>query len=270
MSEQNILNPTQGSLFAPDWGYSEGFPETRTIFTARSGTIFARKHTGLGHVYDLGWNSRDLATKHALQQWEEQYLNDYFTLADWERGRYFTGRFAGPLTYSPTGNQRYNIKAQFTEIAGLPMFAYPSNWSRDAVFIEEQNSKGEDLVKLTGTWTLDANANHHGGNAYKNLNTNTTDAAEWLYFGYGFQLWAMKASNLGIASLSVTRMRDAAVIVAATDVDLYNASTLAAAALFTNTNQGLDFYRVKLLATNRKNASSSANAIFADAIQVMR
>lgn len=269
MSEQNILNPSQTSLFNPDYGYQEGFPETRTLFTSRSGSIFARKHTGLGHVYDLLWNARDLATKQALQQFEEQYLNDFFTLADWERGRYFTGRFAGPLTYSPRGNQAYDIKGQFTEIAGLPMFAYPTNWSRDAIFLEERNGKGEDLVKLTGSgWSLVIDAGEHGGAAYNSATTN--DFAEWVYFGYGFQYWSIKQSDRGIVEITCTRQRDGSIVSGPTNVDLYSPGLVNSAALLTVTNLGLDFYRVKVRCTGTKNASSSNFYVMADAIQVMK
>ena len=113
MSEQNILNPSQTSLFNPDWGYTEGLPEMRSLFQAMSGKMYSRRQMGRGRVYDLAWNNRDQATKHSLQQWAQQYENDFFSLADWERSRYFCGRFEGPLTFSPAGNQRYNIRGRF-------------------------------------------------------------------------------------------------------------------------------------------------------------
>lgn len=270
MSEQNVLNTTAASLLNFDYGYSAGLPEIRSTFEPASGRPFARDAMGRGRIYELAWNKRDLATERALQQFANQYSKDFFSLADWELGRYFTGRFDAPLIFSPSGNQSYNIRGRFVELPGVGMFSYPSNWTDDAIFLEHKDGWGDDLVKLAGTWTLDTSANHHGGDAYKNVNTNTTDAAEWLYFGYGFQLWAMKASNLGILSLSATRVRDAFPVVAPTNVDLYNASTLASAALFTITGLALDQYRVKITATNTKNASSSAKDIFADAVQVMK
>src|SRR5882724_6528531 len=137
MSEQNILNPTAASLLSPDYGYDESLPENRSIFTPMSGRPFSRDQMGLGRLYNFTWKGRDLATKHSLQQWERQYRNDYFSLADWERARYFTGRFAAPLTFNPAGNNAYTIQGQFQELPGLPMFQYPSNWARDAIFIEE-------------------------------------------------------------------------------------------------------------------------------------
>src|SRR6266851_6814134 len=102
MSEQNILNASATSLLNFDYGYTEGLPEMRSQFQAASGKMYARRQMGRGRVYDLAWNNRDLTTKHALQQWERQYENDFFSLQDFERTRYFSGRFEGPLTFSPT------------------------------------------------------------------------------------------------------------------------------------------------------------------------
>src|SRR5713226_3702097 len=125
MSEQNILNPSATSLLNFDYGYTEGLPETRSLFQAASGKMFSRRQMGRGRVYDLAWNNRDLATKHALQQWAQQYENDFFSFADWERARYFSGRFEGPLIFNPVGNQKYNIRGRFIELPGLAMFQYP-------------------------------------------------------------------------------------------------------------------------------------------------
>jgi hypothetical protein len=269
VSEQNILNPTAASLLNFDYGYSEGLPETRSLFQAMSGKMNARRQMGRGRVYDLAWNSRDLATKHTLQQWAQQYENDFCSLADWERGRYFSGRFDGPLIFSPSGNQKYNIRGRFIELPGLALFSYPTNWTRDAIFLEERNGFGEDLLKLVGTWTYGAGSGAHGGFRYINSNTNTTETAEWLYFGYGFRLWEETGPNLGIVSLSVTRLRDGSVVQGATDIDCYAAGS-ASAMLFTLSSLALDSYRVKLTTTNRKNVSSSGNGITADAIEVMQ
>lgn len=269
MSEQNILNPAQTSLFNPDWGYTEGLPEMRSIFQAASGKIYSRRQVGRGRVYDLAWNSRDLATKHTLQQWAQQYENDFFSLSDWERGRYFSGRFEGPLIFNPVGNQRYNIRGRFIELPGLAMFANPTNWARDAIFIEERNGFGEDLVKLTGTgWAYELAAQGHGGADYFSANTN--DTAEWLYFGYGFRFWSRTQNNLGIAEISCTRVRDGVVVLAPTNVDLYSAATVNAAVVLTKSDLALDFYRVKARVTGTKNVAATNFFIYADAIEVMQ
>lgn len=274
MSEQNILNPTQTSLLSPDWGYAEGLPETRAIFQPKSGRIYSRREMGRGRIYNLPWNNRDLNTKHLLQQWAQQYENDFFTLADWERGRYFSGRFDGPLTFTPSGNQRYNIRGQFIEIPGLPMFAYPANWSRDAFFLTIRNGFGEDLVKLltAANWTFDGTGsptlNPFSGNAYRSQNTNET--AEWIYFGYDCQIWSPKFTTYGIAEFTITRIRDGVAVAGPTNVDLYAATFQNSAPVFTTTNLGLDFYRVKIRVTGTKNALSTGFICWADAVQVMQ
>jgi hypothetical protein len=271
MSEQNILNPSQTSLLNPDWGYTEGLPEMRSIFQARSGNLFTRQNSGLGRTYDLEWHGRDLATKHALQQWDEQYRNDFFTFADWERGRYFSGRFAAPLTFSPRGNQTYDVKGQFVELPGAAMYAYAADWTRDAIFLEERNGFGEDLVKLLtpGNWTfLGSQPFAHGGKEYFSAVTNET--AEWIYFGYGCSVWCLKGANSGIMGISVIRLRDGVYVYGETNFDAYSASDVASAPIAIIANLVLDLYRVKLRVTGTKNGSSSGFVLDADAIQVMR
>jgi hypothetical protein len=271
VSEQNILNPAQTSLFNPDWGYTEGLPETRSLFQAASGKMYSRREFGLGRVYDLAWNNRDLATKHALQQWAQQYENDFFSLADWERSRYFSGRFEGPLTFSPAGNQKYNIKGRFIELPGLALFAYPTNWARDAAFVYSKNGFGESLAKLTGTWTVNAGPGDprflSGWNSFSNI---TNDIAEWVYFGYGFQYWSSKFPDAGIIEYTLTRVRDGSVIAGPTTFDMFNNPQVNPAALVTQASLPLDFYRFKLRVTGTKNASSTGFYAYADALQVMQ
>ncbi len=275
MSEQNILNPAQTSLFNPDWGYTEGLPEMRSQFQAMSGKAYARRQMGRGRVYDLAWNNRDLATKHALQQWAQQYENDFFSFADWERARYFSGRFEGPLSYSPAGNQRYNIHGRFIELPGLAIFAYPSNWSRDAIFLEERDGFGADLVKLLtpANWSFDGPSKSYlhplPGGAY--LSSTTNETAEWLYLGYGCRIWMPTDFNLGIAEVTVTRVRDGSVVSGPANVDQYHTSpTQNSSVLLTIQNLALDFYRVKVRVTGTKNASSTSVQIYIDALEVMQ
>jgi hypothetical protein len=272
VSEQNILNPAVTSLFNPDFGYTEGLPETRSLFQATSGKLYSRRQMGLGRIYDLAWNNRDLATKHALQQWAQQYENDFFTLADWERSRYFSGRFDGPLSFSPAGNQGYNVKGRFIELPGLALFAYPTNWTRDAIFLEERNGFGEDLVKLLtpGNWTYQVDANAHGGAHYYSASPSGVETAEWSYFGYGYQVYCEKNGDRGIVAVSVFRVRDGVAVAGENLFDLYSASLVPSAVIDSRTNFPLDFYRVRLRVTGAKNASSSAVICDADAVQVMQ
>lgn len=263
MSEQNILNPSQTSLFNPDWGYTEGLPEMRSLFQAMSGKTYSRRQMVRGRVYDLAWNNRDLATKHSLQQWAQQYENDFFSLADWERSRYFSGRFDGPLTFNPVGNQKYNIRGRFVELPGLPMFSYPSNWSRDAIFLEERNGFGEDLVKLTPavdfSYRTDALGQH--GTACYNCSS-IGDFAEWVYFGYGFRFWAPMSSDRGKVDIYMDG-------VFWTTVDQYAAAGQNSSALAANATFSLAMHRVKCVIA-AKNVLSSANNVLIDAIEVMQ
>lgn len=271
MSEQNVLNPTQTSVFNPDWGYTEGLQEMRSVLQMQSGNIFTRLQQGLGRVYDLAWNGRDLATKLAFQNWENQYRDDYFTLADYDSGRYFTGRFDSPLSYSPRGNAQYDIKGRFVELPGKPMFAYPNNWNRDAIFMEERNSAGEDLLKLLtpANWTYSVFGWAHGGAGYVCNVANET--AEWVYFGYGYQLWAPKDPSRGIVGILVTRVRDGVGVAGENLFDQYSASSAVPSAVVdTRTNFPLDFYRVRVRCTGTKNVSATNTFVDADALQVMR
>ncbi|MGH8678582.1 MAG: hypothetical protein ACREUQ_09560 [Burkholderiales bacterium] len=268
MSEANILNPSAASLLNFDYGYKDsGLPEMRSVFQAQSGKVYSRQQLGRGRVLDLSWGGRDKATMHTLRQWDLQYRNDFFTLVDWERSRYYSGRFEGPLEISPAGNEKWNIQGRFIELPSLPLNTYPSDWARDAIFLEERNGFGEDLVKLTGSWAYSAHASAHGGFHY--FSNITNDFVEWLYFGYGFRYWAGKFPDAGIFEYTVTRVRDGTVVAGPANIDQYSTGT-AAAVLLTVTNLALDLYRVKLRVTGTKNVSSSSFYLYADAIEVMQ
>ncbi len=270
MSEANILNPSASDQLNPDYGYSEGLPELRSVFQAQSGNLYTRRNISRGRSFELGWLGRPQANIDALRQWERQYENDFFTYVDWARSRYYSGRFDSPLIYSQEGNDKWTVRGRFVELPGRPMNTYPSNWSRDAIYCDERDGFGNDLFKQTGTWTYAADANAHGGAHLTNANTNASDKAELIYFGYGARIFAKKANNLGILNWRVKRVRDGTDVYGPTAVDLYSAGTVAAAALDAVTNLGLDLYRVSIEATNTKNGSSAAKTIIADAIQVMQ
>jgi hypothetical protein len=231
MSEQNILNPSNVSLLNPDYGYTEGLQELRTMTQSMSGKLFMRRQRGAGRIYQLVWKSRGSAVADQMRQWENQYRDDFFTLADWIRGRYFSGHFQAPLTYSPSGNEQYDIKGNFEELPTVNMYQYPANWTRDATFLYARNGFGDDLVKLTGTWNWTANGEALLGSDYLNANTNTTDKAEWVYFGYGCRIWSPKGTNVGIFQATVTRVRDGATVASAL-VDLYSPSNLPSQPVF--------------------------------------
>jgi len=272
MSEANILNPTAGDPLNPDQGYSEGLPELHDELLMDGGDIFTRQTRFYGRIYELVWSRRAKSVMHTLRQWEEQYRRDFFTLIDHERTRRFSGRLildaAQKVIFE--GNERWTMRGRFIELVGKPMNTYPSDWTRDAIFLEERDGSGTDLFASAGTWAFAAHANAHGGSEVTNANTNTSDYVEVEYSGYGCRLWSRKASDLGIGSARVVRARDGVVVAGPTNVDLYNSASQAAAALFTAQSLPLDRYFFRWTATNSKNASSSANTVPFDALEVMR
>lgn len=441
MSEQNILNPTMTSPLNPDYSVKVTDPQTTSEWQALSGKWFGRDLAARGKVFDLTWQARLFSDYMALDQWFHQYRRDFFSFAHYDSGRYYTGKFAAQPTKEEAGFNKVNISAQFVEIPGLPMYQYPSNWSRDAIFIEERGSwpvpsgiapTMNDLVKLTGSnwdrvpdrnyclWSEDvtnaqwtkktgvtatqvsdtdprdgvsaitvsrvvydgsglanddrwynvinilggtitlkglpvtasiwmrtesgtatlvlapnsvlaqttcnitatwhpftcsaigdgtqgyqveiigsgnapftvrvwaaqyefgsaatqyakttsspaylpapgAISSLHGGASYIDIGTVNTDAAEWMYLGYGFQVWSPKGPWMGIVAIYLDNAYQGS-------VDLYAAALTASAPIFTLTSVPLGFHRVKLSPTDTKNASSAGFMIAADALQVM-
>src|SRR5215469_12850893 len=78
--------------------------------------------------------------------------------------RYYTGLFADQPVAQRELNNQVTISAQFVVVPTLPQYTYPSDWTHDAVFIEERarwpvpagaSPVQNDLVKLTpltGAW----------------------------------------------------------------------------------------------------------------------
>jgi len=281
LAETDVLNPNASDPTNPSMGYVFGRPQGIVLEQAASGKVYGRFRAGRGHVYELTWSAVEKTTMEKLKQWAEQYELGFFTFVDHERSRRYSGRFVpdrsgrGPLDITPLANNLWNIAGTFEEMPGKAMQTYPSDWLNHAKFIEERDDDLADTAAFVGTWTLEAaHANFHpsggAGRAYSNANTGTTDTAKIKYFGYGFRLWSRKNSNLGIFEVSVKRVRDGVTVVAATNIDLYAAADTASAVLHTSQSLALDWYEVQLKATNTKNASSSGNTIYFDAIEVMR
>jgi hypothetical protein len=425
MSEQNILNPTSSSQLNPQYPLPMDDPQIISRWQAKSGKPFARYMFARGMVMQLHWEKVPFTTYYALRQWFNQYERDFFTYADFDSNRYYSGQFMDQPHYEVVGNNQVSISANFVVIPGLPLFQYPSNWGVDSIFYEERDGFGQDLVKLTGTWdrqdknyllfseqfntapwagetnvtvtpnnqtdplggnTADtiatgvtaaqgivqisamnartgfqvtfsvwlkaaantnativvdrtgaadvasqaivvtnawqrfsithnatwtgtnavraiiritnaassifawgaqlefgtaattytqttaavavllapgADANQHGGYAYFNVGTLTTDAGEWKYFGYGFRLWAYKGPDMGIVQVFLDGVSQGT-------IDLYAAAATAAAVVLTVQNVVLGDHRIKLSPTNTKNGASANFYVSADAIEVMR
>jgi hypothetical protein len=267
MSEQNILNPTVGSDFNPDYSYTEGLPQMMSQFQAKSGKAIARQLLARGRVYDLQWQSRPKSTADVLRQWEAQYRNDFFSYQDIERGRYFSGRFVAPPQISPAGFNKWNIQAQFVEIPGLPMFAFPGGtlWGQDSIAIYVRDGFGSNLVKLTGAgWSgfrTDLAAQISPGAPGTFTSNNNGEYAEYVYYGYGFRVWGPKSSDRCKADVYLDG-------VFAATIDYYSASLVTSSVLLTVlTTVGL--HRVKLI-INGKNVSSSAQNLVLDQIEAMQ
>lgn len=266
MSEQNILNPSAASTLNPDYSISIDDPDIAAMWQARSGRPYIRNMQVRGQVFQLHWEKADFTTYRALRQWHRQYRQDFFSFQDIEDGRYYSGRFAeGSFKHERIMNNQVTVQAVFVEVPGMPMFQYPSNWGVDSIFLEERDGFGTDVVKYTGAgWggqiAVPTSSAHGGAWSFSNV---TNDIAEIAYFGYGFRYWSLKQFNMGIVEISLDG------IVQST-VDLYSATTLNSAALFTLQNVSLGQHRVKLRCTGTKNASSSGFYIDADALEVMR
>jgi hypothetical protein len=262
MSEANVLNPTSGSDLNPDFPLA-GEPDDWTLsFRPRVGRVAVRTLGASPHKYTLTWGGRPKSVADQIRQWYFQYQYDFFTFNDFDRDRSFSGNFLGQPQIQNAGgnNNKWNVSAVFAEIAGAAMATYPSAWGTDSYFVEESDPSGNALVKMDVGWALTASANYHGGNAF--VTDTAAISVEWQYDGYGFRLWAAKASNAGIVQV----LLDDVVL---TTVDLYSASSVASAVVLTQQNVSFGRHRVKLLTTGTKNASSSDFQVNADAIEVM-
>jgi hypothetical protein len=268
MSEQNILNPTITSPFNSDYPLKFIDPAVTARYQARGGKPYFRTLAARGLTCDLVWGNRLNSDADALLQWCHQYEKDFFSIADYDTGRYYSGMFADQPQIERMGNNKVNITAQFIVVPGLAQFQYPSRWGVDSIFLEERDGFGSDVVKVTGTWTFFSGGAGginlaHGANQGCYRSSTTNDIAEWSYFGYGFRLWSPKEGDYGIGEVSL----DGVVL---GTYDGFNAIPVTSSALFTQLNVALGLHRVKLRCTGTKNAGSTGPSVIADAIEVMR
>ncbi len=267
----DILNPDPSSTndpnvidLNPDYGYVQQRPKSRISYRPRGSRPLERQLDSLPHVFDLLWQDRPTVVKDALKQWAAQYEDNYFQFYDWDTVRCYAGRFLAPLDITPTGYNKWQIRGVFEELVGAAMYEYPTNWDRDAVWIDEQNDWGDIVWGVSGAWPRSANAVAHGGFELVDAAPANTDFAKIQYFGYGFKLWMSQGPNRGQCAIYV----DDAVYVA--NLDLYNAVAEPAQPLVIYQNLPIGLHSVKILALAAKNGASSSTAVVADAIQVMR
>lgn len=254
----------------PDYAVAETLQGGVLRQAAASGHDLQRLVRPPQRRFELEFRRRATDEAEQLRDWYARFQVDFFNWlhktytnnAGTFLARRFPVVFAAEPEFELVGHEAWNIRVSLLEAVGRPLATgtYPDPAAGHPSFFLEED--GDFAVALAGSWPIAAQANAHGGQEASNGNTNTTDAFQFLYAGYGFRLWARKASDLGILR----------VLVDETDlgtVDLYAAAPAASAALLTKLDLPLGLHRVKLKATNTKNAAASANTIVADAIEVM-
>ena len=255
----------------PDFVLSERLDPGVLRQRAASGRELQRFRKAPQRLFELRFRRRSTDEADQVRDWYARFQQDFFRFnhkvyvnnAGTYLARHFPVVFASEPEYELASNDGWNIGVELLEAVGrpLPTANYPSPTDGHLSFFIEEDDAARAKA-LTGSWAIAAQANAHAGQEATNSNLNTTDAFQFLYAGYGFRLWARKASDLGILT----------VLLDETDlgnVDLYAASSAASAALLTKTDIPLGIHRVKILATNTKNASSSAKTIVADTIEVI-
>jgi hypothetical protein len=235
---------------------------------ADSGRRFARVKRAPRLVHELELRHRSTDEKTALEEWYRRFERSWFSFhdpvfaLDPDTGnfleRYFSVEFFSQPDYELVAHEAWNLRVALVDRVGVPLFSYPDPIAgHKSVFLEES-----DAVAVAGTWTSTAQALAHGGSEAVNSNTNTTDALQWTYAGYGFRLWVRQGDNLGIFEV----LLDATSL---GTVDLYAAAPRAAQPLLAKLDLPLGLHRVMLRATNSRNAASSAPTIPADALEVL-
>lgn len=262
MSELTIIGTSPADPLNPDYPLElPPLPEPDD-FVAESGEFFTRQRNLSGRVIPLSWSRRPKATADALRQMFDQHRNGGFvSFHHIENDRYFSGNLRG-LRVSQSRYEGWDISATFYEQAGRALYAYPSNWARDAVFMEERDDYGNDLVKLIAGWTwFPSNGERHGAGTYQ---TNVQlAAAEWNYLGYGFRVWSIKHPSLGLFAV----LLDGVLL---DWQDLYAPASQISSPVYTRQNVPLGLHRVQLICTGEKNPLATGYAVEADAIEVMR
>ena len=255
----------------PDYPVDEDIIPGTITQPAESGQPIQRIVRPDRRVWELLFAGRSTDEKEQLQAFYHRLKGEHFVFphktyvnnaGTYQERRFpvvFDGAFPKPLVANDTWAMRCRLIEAPGKVLQTADYPDPAN-GIPTFFIEEDHAVL--AAALIGTWTAAAHANAHAGNERTNPNTNTTDAFQFTYAGYGFRIWARRDTNLGIFRVYLDE-------VDLGTVDLYNASAQVAAAIFTRLNVTLGKHRVKIEATNTRNAGSSANTIIADAIEVI-
>jgi len=257
------ITAPQGLVYGMEENVLSGVLES----IADSGRVFGRRK----RADQRAWRATYRLTTEQLRQLRDFYnrfrgASQYFI---WTRPGWFTNSgalsdrvFAVHWAAAPAvvaqHHENYDVEISLIEAVGVSLASYPDPAAGHPSHFQEETAG----FVAGGVWTQASHSNAHGGAEKTNPNTNTTDRFRFMYSGYGFRLWARKASDLGIVEV----LLDGASL---GTLDLYSASALASAAGLTKLDVPLGLHIVELKATNTKNASSSANTIVADAVEVI-
>ncbi len=253
---------------APDYPVSRRLLAGTIGSTADSGRRFTRLKRAPRLIHELELRARPTREKTQLEEWYRRFEKSWFSFLDPvfavhpDTGayleRYFSVEFSSQPQFELVANEAWDLRVVLVDRVGAALFQYPDPVAaHQSVFLEES-----EALALAGAWTTAAHANAHAGSEASNPNTNSTDAFQWTYAGYGFRLWARRDTDLGIAEV----LLDA---VSLGTLDLYSATAVAAQPLFTKLDVPLGLHTLQLKATNSKNASATAQAILADALEIL-
>lgn len=251
----------------PDYALSQPWSEGIVRAVADSGRQLARLKRAPQRLFRLLLRRRPTSEKLQLEDWYRRFERDFFNWrhAVWQTkpdgtylDRYFGVEFAGPPEIALIANEAYDMEVSLVEAIGRALYAYPDPVAGHPSAFQEETA----TTKTQGTWTSLPDSTAHADSEKQNANTNTTDFVLWVYAGYGFRLWARKGPTLGIAEVLLDDT-------SLGTVDLYAPSATGAQPVFTKLDVPLSLHRVKLRATNTKNASASGPTILADALEYL-
>ncbi len=281
--QTDILNPSPTDELNPDYGFQKKRPVTHLVAKANDGPPYFREVTDVGHQFVLNWGTtRDcaklLADIQRLKRFYEQFRDGFFTIIDWDNKdgsgnpRHHVGRFASPVEPQEIANLWYSAQQViFEELPDVPMVLYPGNWTNDSIWRYTENDFGEVQPALDNpaNWTLVQDAHSamsvtYGSTQGYDLQSSATSAyAQLSYVGWGFQFWAPRGPDRGIAQILLDGVSQG-------DVDQYTASAGNSAMLLQVQNVPLGKHIVQLVVTGTKNGSSSGYTVCWDALKVMR
>ncbi|MFQ5778368.1 MAG: hypothetical protein ACE5IP_10220 [Terriglobia bacterium] len=250
------------------------FPVARRVLPgvveaiADSGRRFTRLKRAPRLLHQLELRVRSTLERAQLEEWYRRFENSWFSfhdpvfVVDPANGsfleRYFSVEFAAEPHYRLVANDAWDLRVELLDRIGAPLFSFPDpSAGHRSVFLEETTG-----VALVGAWTPAADPLAHGGSESSNPNTNSTDAFQWTYAGYGFRLWARRDAGLGIFDVLLDGT-------ALATVDLFSTGPVGSQPVFTKLDVALGLHTIKLQATNTRNAAATGQLILADALEIL-